>query len=61
MNSIEPVPTQLGTRKVIKGTRSLVLNIPKVAVRSLRLKPGEELEVSLAAGGAIIFQRPSGE
>lgn len=61
MRSSNSMPIQLGTRKVLKGSKSLVLNIPLVAVRSLGLSAGDTLVVSMTIDGKIIFQKIDGD
>jgi antitoxin component of MazEF toxin-antitoxin module len=60
MDTGKKIVARLGTRKVLKGTRSLVLTIPRTAVMTLDLVAGEDIDVSLTSDGEIIFKKIDG-
>lgn len=60
MDTEKNISARLGKRKVLKGTRSLMLIIPSTAVMTLDLVAGDDVDATLTSDGELVFKKIDG-
>ena len=54
MGTIKELPIKLGTRKVMQGSSTLMLNIPVAMMRTAGLSADDTVRISMDMSGAML-------